>query len=194
MSGNLVGNNIITGSLINGSTFSSSSYGTIVFDGSNDYINIGSSITLTNSFSICMFCRVNAVTGGNILGFYGVSPFIGWGLGFGQTPLSGPQINFWDGNTWKNPEINIVDGRMKHICVVISDTYLLSFYINGAFVNSVQGAAISVYSGTKAISARSDGAGPMNGAISNVRLYNRMLSPSEILQNYNALKGRFGLD
>ena len=31
------------------------------------------------------------------------------------------------------------------------------------------------------------------GSLSNVSLYNRVLSPSEVLQNYNATKGRFGL-
>jgi hypothetical protein len=33
----------------------------------------------------------------------------------------------------------------------------------------------------------------MNGSISNVQLYNRALSDIEVLQNYNATKGRFGL-
>jgi len=32
-----------------------------------------------------------------------------------------------------------------------------------------------------------------NGSISNVHAYNKTLSATEILQNYNALKGRFGL-
>ena len=32
-----------------------------------------------------------------------------------------------------------------------------------------------------------------DGRISNTHIYNRSLSPSEILHNYNALKGRFGL-
>ena len=32
-----------------------------------------------------------------------------------------------------------------------------------------------------------------NGKISNTQIYNRALSASEVLQNYNALKGRFGL-
>ena len=33
----------------------------------------------------------------------------------------------------------------------------------------------------------------MDGEISNVMVYNRLLSEGEVLQNYNALKGRFGL-
>ena len=32
-----------------------------------------------------------------------------------------------------------------------------------------------------------------NGRISNVNYYNRALSAAEVLQNYNALRGRYGL-
>ncbi len=32
-----------------------------------------------------------------------------------------------------------------------------------------------------------------DGNIANVQIYNRDLSPTEVLHNYNALKGRFGL-
>ena len=34
---------------------------------------------------------------------------------------------------------------------------------------------------------------PFQGKISNIQTYNRSLSATEVLQNYNALKGRFGL-
>ena len=37
------------------------------------------------------------------------------------------------------------------------------------------------------------GWGYFEGSISNVKIYNRALSSQEILQNYNALKGRFNL-
>jgi hypothetical protein len=33
----------------------------------------------------------------------------------------------------------------------------------------------------------------LTGRIANVYIYNRTLSSTEILQNYNALKGRYGL-
>ena len=32
-----------------------------------------------------------------------------------------------------------------------------------------------------------------NGSIANVNYYNRALSAAEVLQNYNALRGRYGL-
>jgi hypothetical protein len=35
--------------------------------------------------------------------------------------------------------------------------------------------------------------GYLRGKLYNVKIYNRVLTPTEITQNYNALKGRFGL-
>ena len=34
---------------------------------------------------------------------------------------------------------------------------------------------------------------PFNGSVSNTIVYNRVLSATEVAQNYNALKSRFGL-
>lgn len=67
-------------------------------------------------------------------------------------------------------------------------------YINGVF-NVSTNAATSTYSdisGFKLGQNRGSNAF-YNGAISIVRAYNIGLSPSEVLQNYNALKTRFGL-
>jgi len=35
--------------------------------------------------------------------------------------------------------------------------------------------------------------GYYNGRVSSVKIYNRVLTAAEVLQNYNAQKGRFGL-
>ena len=43
------------------------------------------------------------------------------------------------------------------------------------------------------IGAESDFTGDYEGKIANVTGYNRALSSNEVLHNYNALKGRFGL-
>lgn len=71
-------------------------------------------------------------------------------------------------------------------------------YINGALVNSdsqtgtiatnTNGISIGVFGGYNG------GRGYYyNGRIGTVRVYNRALTPEEILQNYNASKARFGL-
>jgi hypothetical protein len=183
--------NQITGNLLNGAFYSRDS-GSMQFDGVDDYVNLSSAVTVTSNFTVTLFTNIKAVTGGNILAFYNsASPFNGWGIGFSQPVLG--KLYFWDGSSWKDPSITVVDSSWKQIGVVVNSAFLISFYINGLFVNSIQGSTISTFSGNKTLAARNDGAGPMNGNISNLQIYNRALSAQEILQNYNALKGRFGL-
>jgi hypothetical protein len=43
------------------------------------------------------------------------------------------------------------------------------------------------------VSGRDTGGGYFNGNIAQASIYNRALTPQEIQQNYNALKGRFSI-
>ena len=70
-------------------------------------------------------------------------------------------------------------------------------YINGVLANSAIFSGISQTSTSTSIftiGGRTAGdIYPFNGKVSQVSIYNRALSASEILQNYNAQKSRFGL-
>jgi hypothetical protein len=69
-------------------------------------------------------------------------------------------------------------------------------YLNGVLNNSVAATvgAIAASSANFIVGATyTVGSDPFNGNLANVKLYNRALSASEILQNYNATKGRFKL-
>ena len=55
---------------------------------------------------------------------------------------------------------------------------------NNAGINGPNGFAIGSYAGISEFS---------NSHISNLLVYNRGLSAAEILQNYNAIKGRYSL-
>lgn len=68
------------------------------------------------------------------------------------------------------------------------------------YVNAVEAATNSITEtintgGTylASIGSNTNGAARMNGKLAIVRLYDRALTPSEILQNYNAQRGRFGV-
>ena len=71
-------------------------------------------------------------------------------------------------------------------------------YINGA-LTSTAGKGVSYNmgngSGRLTIGAAGDGGGLkyLNGKLSTVKIYNRSLSASEVSQNFNALRGRFGI-
>jgi hypothetical protein len=66
--------------------------------------------------------------------------------------------------------------------------------LNGIFSNSSQltedyGGSGIWKTGRRAFSADS----MFQGNLSKLKIYNRVLTASEVLQNYNATKGRFGL-
>jgi hypothetical protein len=186
-----ISGNANNGVLTNGPTFSSANGGNIVFDGVDDWVNLGAFQTLVNNFTLTLWCRITSAVGANILGFYNISsPFNGWGLGYAQSAAG---LNFWDGSAWRVPNITVTDSIWRQITVVISPTYLLSFYINGIFSTSIQGSTISTFTGNKSIGARNDSLGPMTGNISQLQIYNRALSASEVLQNFNATRARFGI-
>ena len=71
-----------------------------------------------------------------------------------------------------------------------SNTYDL--YINGSYISSITNAQTFVTNGPL-LGSGYPGSEHFNGYIYSFTYYNRALSSTEILQNYNALKGRYGL-
>jgi hypothetical protein len=71
-------------------------------------------------------------------------------------------------------------------------------YINGSVEASISGLATQVanngplYVGVDAPTGVSEGAF-FNGNVGNVQIYNRALSATEVQQNFNALRGRYGI-
>jgi hypothetical protein len=92
--------------------------------------------------------------------------------------------------------VTAVTGQWLH-CVGVYDwaNSLLKFYVNGQLAQSValtvQGAVSNdstLYVGKNAI-----GAGRLNGRIAAIRTYHKALSSTEVSQNFNFEKSRFGL-
>jgi len=98
------------------------------------------------------------------------------------------------------PVLSITNNMWIHTAFTtqFDGTYTtMSVFINSNFVTS------SIYSGSQGNSSQPFVIGdgcinphpwyPFNGKVSNVRVYNKTLSTSEIVQNYNSTKARFGL-
>jgi hypothetical protein len=70
-----------------------------------------------------------------------------------------------------------------------------SVYINGILANTSNMSNFTQWnrSGVNTPSIIMSSAGKQNGSFSNFKFYNRALSASEVLQNYNAIKSRFNL-
>ena len=195
----------LTGSLKNDTSFASSNAGIWEFDGSDEYIDFGNLLTLKDASVITWNLWVNfAAQSFNIVFGKGASPdviqFYTWSFGPGVgyfflktanvgttaviNPFIGSLINL---NEWNMFTI-VFDGNE-------TGNDRLKIYLNGGSSN-----IITSYGGTPPATLPdttdsfyiSKGTnGTFDGEISNFKMYNKVLSAQEVLQNYNALKGRF---
>jgi hypothetical protein len=93
----------------------------------------------------------------------------------------------------------------NYICVTISEnvglgTTSVKFYVNGLILDQVtssvvnsRNSSLSSYNEPRIGSGGSSAAQRFSGNIGSIKIYERTLSQSEIIQNYNSIKSRFGL-
>jgi hypothetical protein len=206
----LSGNNN-NGTLTNGPTFSSANGGSIVFDGSNDYISIPaptSVLSNVSQFSYSSFVQFNTKSPyGNAFFSYGQNAvftndiLFAWDVG--TSALFFQVNNGADGNatysydtfnTWFNLSVvydGSLSGNSNRLKVYInSNQVTLAFNYTVPATTASPGSALCRL-GTYA--SDNTNVWALNGRISNTLLYNRALTATEIAQNYNAIKSRFNL-
>lgn len=169
--------------LVNGPTFDSTNGGSIVFDGIDDYARFPSGLLDTN-FTFTSWFKTTDVTLEQALydGNYGAGSVI--------IEIWASKINYQVGGSYgwvSNPlTSNII------YCITISKTAGNRgvFYLNGV----VNGSTTIPNDGNKNNPAKIGGSQfPFKGNIYQTLIYNRALSATEVLQNYNATKSKFGL-
>ena len=181
------GNN---GTLVNGPTYSSANGGSIVFDGVNDFVS-GSTTTLT-SWSVSLWYYSTDITSKAV--FYLFSGTIGAnGLGFGGT-FNVDVINRWyffDGtNSLSSPNTAISINTWYNLVVTKTGTSY-NLYTNGSLSFSTTGVNLSLTQYN--LGRRGDGSWYAAGRISQALMYDRAITSTEVRQNYNAVKDRYGL-
>ena len=205
---------VANGILTNGPTFNNGNGGSISFDGTNDYIDCGRQIpVLTPSLPITIDCWVNVNTGsplGGLVTLDSASPtvnYYGAAVQIGGTSPNYSVIASYGNGGLDQPSnrqtfatsTTFSSGNWVHIITVIQSTITnTTVYFNTvsqAGTTSGTGGAIAWSStGTTKIGrVWGPGASYFSGKIANVKVYNRALSTTEISQNYNALRSRFGL-
>jgi hypothetical protein len=188
----------IGATLVNGVGFTSSNNGTFTFDGTNDYIAVsGSNFPLGNSprtLNIWYYTNTSTWQANiNNLFWYGTAAVTrqSFGIDFDTYPMMefyswGDDIN-WNTSApqvgWKNLQI-AYDGnltlRIYELGALVA-TKTFSAQLNTVLSTDVQIGAITYIPGY------------FDSNISQVSMYNRALTASEIVQNYNATKKRYGL-
>lgn len=181
------------------------------FDGVNDYVDIVSEQNIANSSEITadLFVRMNGITttstnnwGGQYLVFRKnsrIGQFEGFQIRFNQndnkfyiesTPSSGtPQLKI-SSSTLVNY------GTIYHVVGTFKSNDSMKIYVNGNIENITNMEhSLDIPSNTTLKLGRSLSPfeGPAKATMYNVKIYNRVLTPEEIQQNFNAIKGRFGL-
>ena len=186
-----------TVTLTNGPTFNSANGGNIVFDGVDDYADVIIS-NLTTTVTLEFWAKYTSVTSNMIFGFNLYDIYANSGaIGF----------NTFNGDIYGLTSVQVTSlgivGNWKHVVFVMrSDVSYTNnkIYINGvnqslSQVSSSEIAANRNFnSGNGRISGlRGDSGYKFPGSIGSFRSYNKELTDVEVLQNYNATKGRFGL-
>ena len=187
--------NNYSGSLLNGTAFSSTNGGSFVFDGVDDYITVSEIGQLTR-FTVESWFRPTAYPNNSaavVSSVYpGTNATVNFKIGYEGTSAmyGGTHV----GNTWYySPGVTTNLNTWQQVTFTF-DGSNLTIYSNGVGggSNAFLGTPNSGGAGIR-IGRRWDIAEYFVGNISTTKVYNRALSVSEIQQNYNAQKSRFGL-
>ena len=203
--------NRYTGSLINGPTFNSSNNGNIVFDGTNDYSVSG---LLSGSFAsftvIAWFYPTLIKNYANVLdcnyAYNATTGNIGPRLEMNAAgELGWAYSNITNNNDFLYGHVVVTSGLAVNTWHCAAITYVpnsSTTYYNGmpTGISRVTAGSPTGFIGTmnnlnigRGFSKIVSSERYFAGRISSVQIYNRTLSAAEVLQNYNANKGRFGL-
>ncbi len=193
----------IGGTLVNGTGFSSTNNGSFFFDGTNDYI-LNSDTTLltfgTNSFTVITWIYPNNdVSIRTILSNYldyntDYSSYFYLGIyTYNVLSMTNKVLILSSAGSFINNSFGADIDVNRWSCVSFTksgDNFIC--YKNGLQVSSAT-SSNNNFSGTRTAKI---GGGVASlpyfpGNISQVQIYNRALTAQEILQNYNATKGRY---
>ena len=190
------------GTLTNGPTFDSSNKGSIVFDGTNDWLDIQGfrpdfSVYNGQQFSVEIWFKTPS--GGGI----GLACERNGGAGWvwaARNVNSNFIFAWWGGGSWSYLQQNssqFIEYDKWNMANMIynSATNYMMFYLNGKYIGQIS--AGNIFNDTDDFSVvRWDNGGSvitpsLGNNIAAYRVYNRALTADEVRQNYEATVGRY---
>ena len=197
------------GTLVNGPTYSSENFGSIVFDGVNDYVKIPNDNSLNPTDQITISCYVkltnlrdsiyeSLVVKTSIGGPFGTSQYglVGWRGGFSSFGIFF-RLGLSSGISTLSS--NVDNTTILNRWVYVTATYngsSMRIYYNSVLKNSLSTTGTINTIMDDLFVGKNGGGGGDNYTSSNiasVQVYNKSLTSQEILQNFNATKTRYGL-
>ena len=206
------GNN---GTLTNGPTYDSANKGSIVFDGTNDYVSVPSFNADSNQ-ALSVFCWFNGSDLTNKTSSYYYSWFVNkrdngsdrqWQLITRENVVGGLDhrivFDCWDTTSPTQNFLSILgtttlSENTWYYGGFVTDGANMTLYLNGSSegTGTLGGTGVRKTGSRELVIATTawNYTGlPLNGKIPVVQIYNRALSSTEITQNFNALRGRYGI-
>jgi hypothetical protein len=198
-----ISGNYNNGFLTNGPTYNSASEGTIVFDGTNDYISFNSQPLSPTAFTIIVNFKISTFTSQgtkfrrliaiNQTGYAFDNPFAFFVNDTGK-------LGYLFGNGASNTEemLTITDGptleinKWYHATLTFNGTQK-KLYIGGNLVSTITNSTTFTNSlnNKLIIGSRNGTDGCMQGSIGTVHIYNRALSDTEVMSNYAVYSNRY---
>jgi hypothetical protein len=179
-----------TGTLTNGPTYSSANGGYLVFNGSTQYAPIGTSAFPFGSSpgTLSGWVKTNTISGS-----------WGWIISYGSYTNSQARFiginnsTYYFGGIADDITASGVPLNTWFNMVGVYDGTNASMYVNGSLVSGPTAKTWNTVANNSQIGRQVNSTEYWNGNIAQASIYNRALSASEIRQNFNALRGRYGI-
>jgi hypothetical protein len=184
-----------TGTLINNPTYDSANGGSWSFNGTNNYVSVANSDSLNTPINTLICWAKSNTSTWNDNGFL---------MSKRNVFIMHPQVStaavlyyYFLNNTYVSQTINVSDITAWNMYACSWDGTSINAYLNGALINSGVKTGPLNTSDTGVLEiGHDDGFASsrfLNGNIAQASIYNRALTSSEIQQNFNAVRGRYGL-
>ena len=171
----------------------------IDFDGSGDYLSF-STTTFASTFTVSMWhkARISVGTSSDPYAFgYLFSSTSGKGMALSEGGTSGQvdpgEYYYWNGSSPTPISTVVAQNEVWGNVSVVFNTSgnQIKFYFNGELNQTTT--VTSINNSFNQLGRFASSNWYLNGQIGPCYMYNKELSAQEVKQNFNALKGRFGL-
>ncbi len=188
----------ISSSLVNGVGFTSSNNGSFIFDGTNDGIYFSTYNFSTSDFTMEVWLKLNAYppTANSAIIVNRNLSDDGWLFDINSNQKARLYFQNNNGTAYTIETLDVINLNQWINLTAIRSNTSLSFYRNGIFQSSTSFPSnynINSPISNDYIGRYQSSNGFLSANISKIQYYNRALSATEILQNYNATRKRFGL-
>ena len=191
------------GTMMNSVGYTASNGGGLTFNGTNQYVDFGQNKFKVDNFTMEIVFKINqapTIPGGCNSPQYGIIGQQDWGYTLRMFTDGKATFQVFDvsGGSVGVKTQNSIVGNIAHITVK-KNGLAVSIYLNGVLQNTsnLTNSSVRWYHTTWPFQIGNGQCGMgnyyMNGTVYLARFYTTILTDSEILQNFNATKTRFGL-